>query len=161
MILELEGWVFDVDLEATMAYSAKEAADHCDCAYCRNFYAAVDGVYPELQPFLARFGVDIEAPEELFPYDGNHYGLVYAANGRILNCGNTMEVDGLAVEFSLETPVNVYCPKPWFSIEFNMLELPWVLEEPFEDVVSPANAPGFLKKMWNKLLDRAEDTMKS
>ena len=37
MILKIDDWEFDIDLERTMAYSAAEAADHCTCAYCRNF----------------------------------------------------------------------------------------------------------------------------
>ena len=59
MIIKIDAWKFDVDLNATMAYSAQEAMDHCTCGYCRNFYASVDIVYPNLRPFLAEFGVHI------------------------------------------------------------------------------------------------------
>ena len=69
MIIELFDWKFDVDVERTMARSALEAAEHCDCAYCRNFYATVDEENPELRYFLAEFGLDIEAPDVLYPYD--------------------------------------------------------------------------------------------
>ena len=31
MIIRIDDWVFDVDMEATMAYSAREAGAHCDC----------------------------------------------------------------------------------------------------------------------------------
>lgn len=40
MILEIDGWKFDIDFERTMEYSAAEAKEHCNCAYCHNFYAA-------------------------------------------------------------------------------------------------------------------------
>ena len=53
MILQIDDWKFDIDMERTMEYSAKEAAEHCDCAYCRNFYAAVDEHCSDLRPFLA------------------------------------------------------------------------------------------------------------
>ena len=51
MVLKIDDWVFDVDITATMEYSTREAAAHCDCAYCRNFYAAVDDTYPQIRRF--------------------------------------------------------------------------------------------------------------
>jgi hypothetical protein len=43
---------------------------------------------------------------------------------------------------------------PHFVLSLEELELPWRLEEPLKDVISPANEPSFLKKMWDRLLDR-------
>ena len=90
MIIEIDGWKFDVDITATMEYSANEAAEHCDCGYCRNFYASIDREYPDLRPFLTQFGVDIEAPDELLPYDfpgEMDYDGYYAVCGWILTAG--------------------------------------------------------------------------
>ncbi len=155
MILECNGWRFEIDLEATMEYSVNEAKEHCTCAYCRNFYASIDTVYPRLRPFLAQFGLDAEAPEELMPFDNGIFQATYAVKGKLLQSGAvSMESDGIPITAEQSDP-------EWFVLDTGFFQLPWVLDEPFEDVVSPANEPGFLKKMWNKLLGRAVDTPKS
>jgi hypothetical protein len=160
VILEIADWKFDIDLATTMEYSTAEAADHCDCAYCRNFYKVVDESYPNLRPFLAQFGVDIEAPDELMPFDiGNemwYYG-IYAISGNILSIGSApLTCDGVEIKAAkdIELHINSECLEPRFFLEVGMIVLPWVLDEPMNDVVSPANLPSFLKKMWNKILDR-------
>ena len=155
MILKIDDWEFDIDLERTMAYSAEEAAGHCDCAYCRNFYTVVDKDCPPLRPFLARFGVDVEGPEELQCFDAQgwvRYVGSYAVFGRIQRFGKKSFVVGngqiqptINCEFDLE--------EPYFILELDGLEILWELEEPFEEVVSPANEPSFLKKMWDKLMN--------
>lgn len=158
MILEIQGWKFDIDLTATMEYSAAEAADHCNCAYCRNFYASVDSVYPNLRPFLAQFGLDIEAPDELMPIDLKNrmnYDGVYVVAGRILIEGNELiQVDDIRIAPEYDSEINHSQIKPCFYLTINDILLPWVLDEPMEDVVSPANDPSFLKRMWNKFLKR-------
>lgn len=160
MIIEIDDWKFDVDIAATMEYSAAEAAGHCDCAYCRNFYAAVDEAYPELRTFLAQFGLDIEAPEELMPYDVGKemwYDGFYAVSGKILSDGKSdLICNGVRIQPDRCNSIGVVaqCPEPYFCLNFGTIVLPWVLDEPMEDVVSPANEPSFLQKMWNKLLNR-------
>ncbi len=161
MLLEIADWKFDIDLEATMEYSGSEAKDHCTCAYCRNFYATVDDTYPQLRPFLAQFGLDIEGPDELFPFAENAMEATYGVKGEILRSGKPMDVGGLSVFPELLLQEEYGCPKPCFVLSIGPLTLPWVLEEPFEEVVSPANQPGFLKRMWNRLLGRAGDTLRS
>lgn len=159
MILQIDDWKFDIDMAATMEYSAAEAADHCTCAYCRNFYATVDSVYPDLRPFLARFGLDIEAPDELMPYTSTLVTNLYAVSGRIVQaCGNPFVVNGVTVtpRTSEWAKINTECQKPYFVLEVGIMDLPWVLDEPLEEseIISPANQPAFLKRMWNKLLKR-------
>ena len=39
-------------------------------------------------------------------------------------------------------------------LEVGEVELPWVLAEDWEDVISPANEPEFLEKMYRKLIRR-------
>ena len=167
MILEIEDWKFDIDMERTMAYSANEAAEHCDCAYCRNFYAAVDSTFPSLRPILAKFGIDVEAPDELMPFTATNMETYYAVSGKIVQYGKgSIPCDGLNIypeppEVSL---VNTACPRPAFFIHVGCFDLPWVLDEPLveDEIVSPANEPSFLKKMWQKLLGKMpKDTIKS
>lgn len=157
MILEIDDWKFDVDIAATMEYSAAEAADHCTCAYCRNFYAAVDDTYPQLRRFLAQFGLDIEAPDELIPYEPTECEAYYAVGGRILKQGSgPFVVDGLTLfpQQAQEAMVNTRIGVPFFFLLAGLMHLPWVLSEPMEDVESPANLPSFLKRMWDRLLNR-------
>lgn len=158
MIIEIDDWKFDVDITATMEYSAAEAAEHCDCAYCRNFYAAVDDTYPKLRPFLARFGLNIEAPDELMPYDVSKemwYDGTYAVRGRILAEGSSaIQIGEAYIHPEIDSQINHSLLEPCFYLFLDSVVLSWVLDEPMEDVVSPANEPSFLQKMWNKLLNR-------
>ncbi len=165
MILEIGDWRFDIDIEATVKHSATEAREHCDCAYCRNYYAAVDAAYPQLRPFLAQFGVDIAAPEELFSFTKNEYIGIYAVNGVILETGEGIQVDGISIEIGHDEPINIRCPEPNFTISTDLMTLPWVLEESIEEpsveVCFPAKRPSFLKRMWNKLFGKDESKIES
>lgn len=155
MILRIDDWEFDIDITQTMAYSAAEAAEHCDCAYCRNFYASVDAYYPQLRPFLGQFGLNIEAPEELFPYDIADqmiYEGSYRVFGSILRFGESTipvgDVDILPAVNEEDTQ--------GFILDFRQVTLPWELDEPMTDTLSPANDPSFLNKMWARLLEKAD-----
>ena len=165
MIISIEDWVFDLDMTATMEHSAKEAAEHCDCAYCRNFYTAVDVTYPQLRPFLSQFGLDIEAPEELMPFEPKLYLSCYAVEGQIVKKGSPLiMVDGVKVmpETAKDAMINCGIHTPYFVLSVGPITLPWVLDEPMEDVISPANLPSFLKRMWDRLLRRQrKDIMSS
>ena len=164
MILQLDDWKFDIDMARTMEYSAAEAAEHCDCAYCRNFYAAVDQYYPEFRAFMAQFGLDIEAPDELMPFDFEgemYYDGAYMVCGRILQAGQApLEVSGIRICATVDDGsgemirFNHSCPAPCFALDISSIILPWVLDEPISETVSPANFPSFLKKMWNHLLEK-------
>jgi hypothetical protein len=156
MILQIADWEFDIDMARTMESSAAEAAEHCTCAYCRNFYVAVDEECPELRPFLAQFGLDLEAPDELMPYDiydWLSYAGKYVVFGQILRFGNDRIRCGNAWLWPMEDS-EFDIAAPHFVLSLEELELPWLLEEPLKDVISPANEPSFLKKMWDRLLDR-------
>ena len=164
MIVKIDDWIFDVDMTATMEYSAKEAVEHCDCGYCRNFYAAVDETYPQLRPFLAQFGLDLEAPEELMPFDPTLYLACYAAEGHIVKRGQPLiMVDGVKVmpESAQDAMINSGLHAPYFVLSVGPMALPWVLDEPMEDVISLANLPSFLKRMWDRLLRRQKKDIMS
>lgn len=157
MILQIDEWVFDIDLQRTMEYSAREAADHCECAYCRNFYAAIDKRNPELRPFLAQFGLDIEAPDELMPFTATNIAVQYAVCGKILRSSEEpikVGVFRIHPEQPEVSMINTDCPPPIFILNTGLIDIPWVLDEPLveNEILSPANEPSFLKKMWKKLL---------
>ena len=38
MTFDLADWQVQVDLDATWRHTRDNASDHCECAYCRNFY---------------------------------------------------------------------------------------------------------------------------
>ena len=160
MLLKIDGLEVDIDLDATMFHRCKEGEDPCDCAYCRNFAASIDKYYPNLRGFLAQFGVDIAIPDESMPFDRPKemwYENVYSVCGRILSGDETtIQIDGTEVYFHFEEQLhlNPVCPEPHFFIGVGMMILPWVLDEPMEDVLSPANDPSFLRKMWNRLLGK-------
>ena len=155
MILQIDDWKFDIDMARTMEYSSKEAADHCDCAYCRNFYAGVDKKFPDLRPFLAQFGIDIEAPDEMLPMIGDEllYDPTYKVFGSILQTGRYELQAGICNFVArTENPEADY-----FLLDCYEVCLPWILDEPLEGVLSPANEPSVLKKMWQKFLGKASD----
>lgn len=158
MLLKIDDWEFDINLERTMAYSAAEAAEHCDCAYCRNFYVTVDAHYPKLRPFLAQFGLDVEAPEEMYPTFIREASLdympVYVVYGKIIKLGKYELQAGLCNIVARAEDASC----DYFELDCYEVALPWVLDEPIEEVISPANESTFLQKMWNKILGRAPKT---
>ena len=160
MILQIDDWKFDIDMARTMEYSAAEAAEHCECGYCRNFYAAMDQYLPQLRPMLAQFGIDAEAPDMLCPYDIHEgrmwYEGEYAVFGNILQAGKLPLNHSGADVFILEPTLDddYHLPQPLFLLKLESAELPWILDEPMEEVLSPANEPSFLKKMWDRLLGK-------
>lgn len=161
MILEIQGWAFDIDFDATRLYSDKVLEDHCQCGYCRNFYKAIDGAYPALRPFLKKFGMCVETPEELMPFEPTVVTVSYCISGRILKRAPApLEGGGtiFAVDTQEEMPFETQCPEPYFVITSGYLDLPWLLDEDMNEVISTANEPEFLEKMWTRLLETAQDT---
>ena len=158
MILRLGDWCFDVDLDVTAVHSAAEAAEHCDCGYCRNFYAAIDSNYPDFRQFFAQFGLNIEAPERLMPLTPTTYLAFYTVKGNIIQQGNSdLDVNGILVTAKQELEKDgiwVDC----FSLSVGPFVLPWVLDEPTEEIVSPANLPAFLESMEETVLQYLPET---
>ena len=153
MLLRISDWEFDVDAQATRSFSSAEAAEHCQCPYCLNFYKTVDQTYPNLRSFLAQFGLDIEAPDELMPFLATHISNLYAVSGSILKKGSGIKVDGVTVfaEEAREAMINTECPRPYFVLTVGPMDLPWILDIPLEEVESPANQPSFLKRMIQRI----------
>ena len=147
MEIRLADWEFTVDQEATAAYTLKCSTDHCTCAYCRNYYESVDIAHPTLRPFLEQFGIILEGPCEIMPFEPTLVMACYRVSGAILQQGKSkMHIDGVPL-----------IPEPsdrgTFLLWVGEMELPWTQNEPMEDVISPANEPSFMERMMQKWLD--------
>jgi hypothetical protein len=138
--ITLLGWSLDIDPEATrQAY--QHLAVKCDCAYCRNFLAALAQLPGQIHRTLQIFGVDPAKPAEIVEYtqnpDGTHfYGWWYHAVGRI---SAERDAAGSAASAQLTADVTVDIstkadlaapdfPQPILQIEL-FSNLPWVLGE--------------------------------
>ncbi len=99
------------------------------------------------------------------PFEPTVYEASYCISGSILQKGTQpIILDGVCVVVlsSEETDYETRCPDPWFVLRCGYLELPWVLSEDMDQVVSPANEPEYLQRMWTRLLENAsEDTFRS
>ena len=51
--------------------------------------------------------------------------------------------------------VNTYLKGQCFFLKTDMMYLKWILDEPMEDALSPANEPSFMKRVIDYLLGRA------
>lgn len=141
MEVQVKDWRFAVDVEATQARTRENAADHCQCAYCRNYYETVSRTYPELKKFLAQFGVEIDGPSELMPFEPTLFLACYRVQGRILAWGRgDIFADGVSLQPEAADDSS-------FLLWVGETRLPWVQAEREQDVVSPANLPEFLERM--------------
>ena len=140
MILEIDGWKFQVFDVTTRKYYAREVAGHCTCATCRNFYQTVDRVCPELRQFLARFGVHAEAPEKMTAPIQTMCDCYYAVCGKILEAGEGPIAVGATTVYPQtweEAMVDTEMDDPCFFLFVSPLNVPWVLEEPMEAIDTP------------------------
>ena len=97
MILKLGDWRFRVDVEATAERTRKYSFEHCECGYCKNFYDTVDQAYPQLRPAMEQFGVHLEGPCELMPFEPTYLLACYRVQGQILSFGSSpLLADGIA-----------------------------------------------------------------
>jgi len=160
MILHVADWVFDVDIPATMAYSAGIWEDHCTCGYCRNFYETLNESYPQLKGFLEKFGMNSLTPEEMSPIEPTLCIASYCIGGAVVKHGiYPIDIGGvvLTVDTQADPLYHPSCGNPFFVLTTGLLELPWVLDEDMDEVVSPANEPEYLQRMMNRLLENAEE----
>ena len=153
MILDFADWRFRVDVDATMEHTTKNASDHCGCAYCKNYYDALELLYPQLREVLAEFGVNYQGPSELMPFEPTLMLACYRVHGEILRWGKTQ----LSVEGATITPEAG--EDGTFFLWVGELPLPWLQEEAAEDVVSPANLPEFLERMREVWLLRHDENL--
>ena len=160
MRLTLGDWLLDVDIELTMSISAAQASEHCDCGYCKNFYETLDAAYPSIRPFLMKFGLHAEAPDELCPFEPTIYEATYIVQGTILQFGTqNLTIDGvpLTICSSQQADMCTEHPEPYFTLCIGLMELPWSLPEPMDQVISPAKEEEYLLRMQQKLLQRLDN----
>ena len=152
MVITLADWEFHVDVDATMDYTQKCSLDHCTCPYCQNFYENADRAHPNLRPVLSRFGICLNGPCEVMPFEPDVVAAAYRITGMIANRGDSrLYVDDVPLRPE-EGDANT------FLLWVGPMELPWTQEEDMFEVLSPANQPEFMDRMMKKLLDWAEET---
>ena len=141
MIFELADWRFEVNVEETRRLTTKNAADHCECAYCKNYYEALSATYPGLCVALSRLGINPMGPSELMPFTPTLFLACYQIQGKILCWGKSaLAVNAIPIVPEAADEDSLYL---WVG----EMELPWIQEEPAEEVSSPANLPEFLERM--------------
>lgn len=141
MILKVADWRFRVDVEATRERTTQNTLDHCECGYCRNYYDTIARTFPQLCTVLGEFGVNIEGPSELMPFEPTLMLACYRVQGEIVHWGKAeLFADGISI-------IPEASDNGTFLLWVGEMELPWVQKERAEDVVSPANLPEFLERM--------------
>lgn len=160
MIVQAADWIFDVDISKTMTYSAVIWEDHCLCGYCRNFYETLNKVYPQLNAFLKKFGMNSLTPEEMSPIEPTLCIASYCICGRIVQNGiYPIDIDGVVLTVSQQEDNPDYEPgfgERFFVLTTGLLDLPWTLDEAMDEVISPANEPEYMQRMMNRLLENAD-----
>ena len=138
MILTIGDWIFDVDIKRTAAYSQREAAEHCECDHCRNFYQGMDASCPQLRSILGQFGICADAPDRMSPVAFSEemidYDPMYYVFGRIIRYGEHSIILG-DVQIVPESEDAVFEEGMVFSLAVSGLTLPWSMDRPFEDTV--------------------------
>ena len=148
MFLKINDWEFDIDQEKTGEHSSFVSREHCTCDYCENYYRTVGQCYPALGKLLQRFCLKLEGPSEMYPFEPTICLVGYRVMGKIVRYGSApIWIDHIQV---LPVPREGGC----FFLEVGEMELPWVMEINPEDVISPANEPEFMERMYRKLLER-------
>ena len=144
MIIQKEGYVLDVDIEATRQYSENHSL--CDCNEDRNLYAQIQEKFPKLTTFLAELGLLIDRPDETgsCAMDGyiDYHFVSYTVIGNILE-SDKYEIDMFDGELFLNIVIdNWYVPNEqktdrYFIVTVYGIDLPWVLDEPFPESATP------------------------
>lgn len=130
-----------MDVEKTRERTSRYSFEHCQCSYCKNFYDAIDQAYPALRPVMEQFGVNLEGPSELMPFEPTLMLACYRVDGQVLKWGTTpLLVSGISILPEL-------ADEETFLLWVGEMRLPWLQAEAVEDVVSPANLPEFLSRM--------------
>lgn len=140
MIIKKDGYVLNVDVEATRQYSENHSP--CDCNEDRNLYAQIQEKFPKLTAFLAELGLLIERPDETgsCAMDGyiDYHFVSYTVIGNILE-SDKYEIDMFDGELFLNIVIdNWYVPNEqktdrYFTVTVYGIDLPWVLDEPFPE----------------------------
>ena len=156
MIIHIDDWKFHAFSVSNRRFYAQKLEDHCDCAWCRNFYQSVDSAYPDLRPFLEQFGVHLNAPSEMIAFSPTLCTCYYVVCGDILEQGSAdIVINGITVSplTKEEALVNTDMEGPTYFLQVGTLSLPWVLEEPMEQADSPAKGKNMIQRLLRRWID--------
>lgn len=141
MLLQFGDWKFEVDAEATRERTSTYSFDHCECGYCKNYYDVIDQAYPQLRPAMEQFGIYLEGPCELMPFEPTLMLACYRVDGAIKQWGHSgLYINGIPL-------IPEAGDENTFLLWVGEMRIPWVQKEAPEDVVSPANLPEFMERM--------------
>lgn len=141
MLLQFGDWKFQVDEKATSERTRNYSFDHCECGYCKNYYDTIDQAYPQLRPALEQFGIHLEGPCELMPFEPTLMLACYRVDGSIEQWGRSgLYISGIPL-------IPEAADENTFLLWVGEMRIPWIQEEAPEDVVSPANLPEFMERM--------------
>ena len=141
MIVIAADWRFRVDADRNREKTLQYSQDHCTCPYCMNYYDTVQTQYPGILAFLQDFGILVEGPVEVMPFEPTLFLACYRVQGQILQWGRTsLYVDGISI-------VPEAVDEETFHLWIGEMKLPWVQTVPAGEVVSPANLPEFMERM--------------
>ncbi len=150
-IITLVDWQFQVDEEATLVYTIQCSEDHCTCPYCLNFYENIDAAHPTLRPVLSRFGIFLNGPCEIMPFEPTLVMACYRVTGQITRRGiSQLHVDGVPLR-----PESA--DENTFFLWVGEMDIPWTQQEDMDEVLSPANQPEFMDRMYRRWLETRED----
>lgn len=152
--IEKDGYVFSVDRDKTSEYYTMHSL--CGCDGCQNFYKQIKGLFPELEKFLAEFGVNVAGPDEMPWYDINNriqYTPYYTVIGKIEKIGQQKtSFENLNVVFyqsgSPYTDIPNEQVEPYFIIGVSKIDLPWILDTTFSSAPAKKN---FIMRLLSKL----------
>ena len=151
MIITLADWQFQVDRGATAEYTYKCSLDHCECPYCQNYYENIDRAEPSLRPVLSKFGISLNGPCEVMPFEPTLVAACYRVTGQILSRGETnLHINDVALRPE-EADDNT------FFLWVGPMDLPWTQQEDMDEVLSPANQPEFMDRMMARMLKWASE----
>lgn len=149
MVIRLSDWKFLVDVEETVQYTHNCSLDHCTCPYCQNFYENMDRAEPSLRPVLSKFGIFLNGPCEVMPFEPTLVAACYRVTGQILSRGeSSLHINGVQLRPEEADDTT-------FFLWIGPIELPWTQEEDMDEVISPANQPEFMDRMMARWLQWA------
>ena len=128
--IEKDGFRFLVDIEKTREYYRTQTL--CTCLYCQHLHSRIRGMFPELEAFLASFGIDIAKPDETAPFDSGE-SFLYSFAGYTV-CGKILADPGNKIRIEGNPPFTVSCEPgfafpneqmgEYFSLSVSDFELP-------------------------------------
>ena len=156
MFIRIDDWKFHAFSVSNRRFYADQLSDHCDCAWCRNFYRAVDSAYPDLRPFLDQFGILMDAPTEILAFSPTLCTCYYAVCGDILEQGSEdIIINGITISplTKEEALVHTEMEGPVYFLQVGTLSLPWVLDESMELADSPAKGKNMIQRLLRRWIE--------